>query len=998
MAGNRITGRETQKMQEYTQERIAQAERRGIEFPTDVKEQIFEYANLIGEEEKVKTLIRNLEDAITQADEEGVEDLLDDASMDIQELPDPTIGKLELRDYGYMTEDMVPLRKEAALDYHRMGSKIYCLGSDGSKGEYASKEMIQAHEGLFGMESQMWERIRDQDLDYADEDFGAFQEPMNVIGQEEALKLYDAGADIYLITNFSSPIYVTERMEIERGPEHYQMSTEELERIEREYHSGSDNIKPIQEFSKPEDLYDELIASIRKYHPSTDITLIEKAYHVAFEAHKGQVRKSGEAYIIHPLCVAIILAELELDKETIAAGLLHDVLEDTVMTEEQMREEFGDEVLLLVDGVTKLQHLHLTDNIKNPKDKNADRLEMQAENLRKMFLAMAKDIRVIMIKLADRLHNMRTLKYQSKEAQQRIARETQEIYCPIAQRLGISKIKIELEDLSLKYLEPEAYYDLVEKVALRKNVRDAYVQGLVADVRREIEEAGIKAEISGRAKHFFSIYKKMVNQNKTIDQIYDLFAIRIIVDTVKDCYAALGIMHEKYKPIPGRFKDYIAMPKPNMYQSLHTTLIGPSGQPFEIQIRTFEMHRTAEYGIAAHWKYKEVNNGVTTSTTVTEEEKLSWLRQILEWQRDMSDNKEFMTLLKSDLDLFSDTVFCFTPSGDVKNLPNGSTPIDFAYSIHSAVGNKMVGAKVNGKLVPIDYVIQNGDRIEVITSQNSKGPSRDWLSIVKSTQAKNKINQWFRSELKEENILHGKELINNYAKAKGINFGEINKPEYQGKIIRKYGFHDWNSCLATVGHGGLKESQIVNRMYDEYRKDHPITLTDQEVLEAVGENKQEDMSKHSKSGIVVKGLYDVAVHFSKCCSPVPGDEIVGFVTRGRGVSIHRTDCVNILHLSDMERVRLIEAEWQEGADKEQFGEYHAEIKIFCHDRSGLLVDITKVFTEAEINISGIHSKTSKQGIATIDVAFQTKGRGQITKIVEKIRQIESVMDVERTTG
>ena len=998
MARNMITGIETQKMQEYTQEQIDRAEHMGIAIPADVKEQIFEYANLVGEEEKVRTLVRNLADAVNRSDEDRVEELLDDAQMDIQDLPDPTIGRLELRDYGYTAEDMVPLRKAAALDYHRMGSKIYCLGSDGSKGEYASKEMIQAHEGLFGMESQMWERIRDQDLDYADEDFGAFQEPMNVIGQEEALKLYDAGADIYLITNFSSPIYVTERMEIERGPEHYQMSTEELERIEREYHSGSDNIKPIQEFSKPEDLYDELIASIRKYHPSTDITLIEKAYHVAFEAHKGQVRKSGEAYIIHPLCVAIILAELELDKETIAAGLLHDVLEDTVMTEEQMREEFGDEVLLLVDGVTKLQHLHLTDNIKNPKDKNADRLEMQAENLRKMFLAMAKDIRVIMIKLADRLHNMRTLKYQSKEAQQRIARETQEIYCPIAQRLGISKIKIELEDLSLKYLEPEAYYDLVEKVALRKNVRDAYVQGLVADVRREIEEAGIKAEISGRAKHFFSIYKKMVNQNKTIDQIYDLFAIRIIVDTVKDCYAALGIMHEKYKPIPGRFKDYIAMPKPNMYQSLHTTLIGPSGQPFEIQIRTFEMHRTAEYGIAAHWKYKEVNNGVTTSTTVTEEEKLSWLRQILEWQRDMSDNKEFMTLLKSDLDLFSDTVFCFTPSGDVKNLPNGSTPIDFAYSIHSAVGNKMVGAKVNGKLVPIDYVIQNGDRIEVITSQNSKGPSRDWLSIVKSTQAKNKINQWFRSELKEENILHGKELINNYAKAKGINFGEINKPEYQGKIIRKYGFHDWNSCLATVGHGGLKESQIVNRMYDEYRKDHPITLTDQEVLEAVGENKQEDMPKHSKSGIVVKGLYDVAVHFSKCCSPVPGDEIVGFVTRGRGVSIHRTDCVNILHLSDMERARLIEAEWQEGADKEQFGEYHAEIKIFCHDRSGLLVDITKVFTEAEINISGIHSKTSKQGIATIDVAFQTKGRGQITKIVEKIRQIESVMDVERTTG
>ena len=773
------------------------------------------------------------------------------------------------------------------------------------------------------------------------------------------------------------------------------ISTEELERIEREYHSGSDNIKPIQEFSKPEDLYDELIASIRKYHPSTDITLIEKAYHVAFEAHKGQVRKSGEAYIIHPLCVAIILAELELDKETIAAGLLHDVLEDTVMTEEQMREEFGDEVLLLVDGVTKLQHLHLTDNIKNPKDKNADRLEMQAENLRKMFLSMAKDIRVILIKLADRLHNLRTLQYQSPEKQIEKARETMDIYAPIAHRLGISKIKVELDDLSMMYLMPDVYKDLKAQIDEKLTERDAYIKRVVADVKKHIDNAGLEAEIDGRVKHFFSIYKKMKNQNKTLDQIYDIFAVRIKVNTVRDCYSALGIIHEMYKPIPGRFKDYIAMPKSNMYQSLHTTLIGPEGQPFEIQIRTYEMHRTAEYGIAAHWKYKE---NITGTVMQKEEEKLSWLRQILEWQRDMSDNKEFMTLLKSDLDLFSDTVFCFTPSGDVKNLPNGSTPIDFAYSIHSAVGNKMVGAKVNGKLVPIDYVIQNGDRIEVITSQNSKGPSRDWLSIVKSTQAKNKINQWFRSELKEENILHGKELINNYAKAKGINFGEINKPEYQGKIIRKYGFHDWNSCLATVGHGGLKESQIVNRMYDEYRKDHPITLTDQEVLEAVGENKQEDMPKHSKSGIVVKGLYDVAVHFSKCCSPVPGDEIVGFVTRGRGVSIHRTDCVNILHLSDMERVRLIEAEWQEGADKEQFGEYHAEIKIFCHDRSGLLVDITKVFTEAEINISGIHSKTSKQGIATIDVAFQTKGRGQITKIVEKIRQIESVMDVEGTTG
>ena len=699
--------------------------------------------------------------------------------------------------------------------------------------------------------------------------------------------------------------------------------------------------------------------------------------------------------------MAIILAELELDKETIAAGLLHDVLEDTIMTEDEMRAEFGDEVVLLVDGVTKLQNLHLTDNAKDPKEKNADRLEMQAENLRKMFLAMAKDIRVIMIKLADRLHNMRTLKYQSKEAQQRIAKETQDIYCPIAQRLGISKIKIELEDLSMKYLYTDAYYDLVEKIALRKDVREEYIQGLVKEVRHHIEEADIKADISGRAKHFFSIYKKMVNQDKTLDQIYDLFAIRIIVDSIKDCYAALGIMHEKYKPIPGRFKDYIAMPKQNMYQSLHTTLIGPSGQPFEIQIRTYEMHRTAEYGIAAHWKYKEGNNGNATNTTVTEEEKLSWLRQILEWQQDMSDNKEFMSLLKSDLDLFSDNVFAFTPSGDVKNLPSGSTPIDFAYSIHSAVGNKMVGAKVNGKLVPIDYEIQNGDQIEIVTSANSKGPSRDWLKLVKSTQAKNKINQYFRSELKGENIQKGKDLIVAYCKTKGYTVSDINKPEYQEKIIRKYGFHDWDSCLATIGHGGLKESQIVNRMYEEYKKDHIIPLTDEDILHAMDERQAGGQvpppEKRSKSGIVVKGLYDISVHFSKCCSPVPGDEIVGFVTRGRGVSIHRTDCINVMNLSEIERARLIEADWQiENGD--ELGEYQASIKIYCNDRSGLLVDITRIFTERGINISGIHSKTSKQGIATIDVSFNTKGRIQINNLIEKLRQVENIIDIERTTG
>ena len=777
-----------------------------------------------------------------------------------------------------------------------------------------------------------------------------------------------------------------------------ELSTEQLQKIVKEEDMS---IKKTKEFESPEELYDELIASVRKYHPSADISLIEKAYQIAKKAHEGQVRKSGEPYIIHPLCVAIILADLELDKETIVAGLLHDVLEDTTMTSDEIKEIFGEEVLLLVDGVTKLKHLHLTDNNPNEKDKAYDRLEMQAENLRKMFLAMAKDIRVIMIKLADRLHNMRTLKYQSPEGQIRIARETQEIYCPLAQRLGISKIKIELDDLSLKYLEPEAYYDLVHQIDQRKSVRDEYVQSLVDEVRKHITDAGIPAQIDGRAKHFFSIYKKMVNQDKTLDQIYDLFAIRIIVDSVKDCYAALGVIHEMYKPIPGRFKDYIAMPKPNMYQSLHTTLIGPAGQPFEIQIRTYEMHRTAEYGIAAHWKYKEASNngGAAVPMTVTEEEKLSWLRQILEWQRDMSDNKEFMSLLKSDLDLFSDTVFCFTPTGDVKNLPKGSTPIDFAYSIHSAVGNKMVGAKVNGKLVPIDYEVQNGDRIEVVTSQNSKGPSRDWLNIVKSTQAKNKINQWFRSELKEENITHGKELLIASCKAKGINFPDINKPEYQEKILRKYGFHDWNSCLATIGHGGLKEGQIVNRMYEEYKRDHLARITDEEVLETIAENKEKAQVKHSKSGIIVKGLYDVAVHFSKCCSPVPGDEIVGFVTRGRGVSIHRTDCINVMNLSDMERERLIDAEWQhDDVSNGGNGLYRAEVKIYGNNRTGLLVDITKVFTEKGIDINAIHSKTSKQDIATIDVSFSTKGREELTSVIEKLRQIESVIDIERTTG
>ena len=763
-----------------------------------------------------------------------------------------------------------------------------------------------------------------------------------------------------------------------------EVSKEDMEKLESVKKADA-AVKSMHDFTSPEVLYNELIASIKKYHPSTDITMIQKAYETAREAHKDQKRKSGEPYIIHPLCVAIILADLELDKETIVAGLLHDAVEDTWMTCDEITREFGPEVALLVDGVTKIGQLSYS----------KDKVELQAESLRKMFLAMAKDIRVILIKLADRLHNMRTLQYMTPEKQKEKARETMDIYAPIAQRLGISKIKVELDDLSLKYLKPDVYYDLVEKVALRKSVREEFVGNIVKTVHQHMVEAGIKAQVDGRVKHFFSIYKKMVNQNKTIDQIYDLFAVRILVDTVKDCYAALGVIHEMYKPIPGRFKDYIAMPKPNMYQSLHTTLIGPNGQPFEIQIRTFEMHKTAEYGIAAHWKYKEASDGKASSGN-REEEKLNWLRQILEWQRDMSDNKEFMSLLKNDLDLFADSVYCFTPQGDVKTLPNGSTPIDFAYSVHSAVGNKMVGARVNGKLVPIEYRIQNGDRIEIITSQNSQGPSRDWLKVVKSTQARNKINQWFKKELKEDNILKGKEMLTQYAKSKGYKISNYTKSQFLESVMRKYGFRDWDSVLAAIGHGGLKEGQVFNKLLEAYEKENQKHLTDEQVLEAAGEQQEKLHITKNKGGIVVKGIHDVAVRFSKCCSPIPGDEIVGFVTRGRGITIHRTDCVNVLNMSETDRSRLIEAEWQPTENKSS-EKYMADIQVFANNRTGLLVDISKVFTERKIDMRTINSRTNKQEKATISISFEIGSKEELASLIEKLRQIESVLDVERGT-
>jgi len=737
-----------------------------------------------------------------------------------------------------------------------------------------------------------------------------------------------------------------------------------------------------------EELYNQLIGEMKRYHPSSDFSMVEKAYLIARQAHGKQLRKSGEPYIIHPLCVAIILAELKLDIESIVAGILHDVVEDTTYSCEDITKMFNSEVALLVDGVTKLEKIEYS-----------SKEEMQAENYRKMFLAMAKDIRVILIKIADRLHNMRTLKYMRPEKQKEKAQETLDIYAPLANRLGISKIKIELEDLSLRYLNPDAYHDLAYKISRKLSERQDYVSKIVEQLRKKCEEYGIKNfEVYGRPKHFFSIYKKMLNQNKTLDQIYDLFAVRVIVETTEDCYKVLGIAHTMYKIVPNRFKDYIGMPKANKYQSLHNTLIGPEGLPFEIQIRTFEMHKVAELGIAAHWKYKE---GISGSLSNNEEAKLSWLRQILEWQQDMSDNKEFMETVKTDLDIFNDQVYCFTPKGEVKNLPNGATPIDFAYSIHSAVGNKMVGARVNGKIVTFDYKIQNGDRIEVITSQNSRGPSMDWLKNVKSSQAKNKINQWFKKINKEENIVKGKELLEKEAKRKGLVLSELLTPERMASVMDKYSFKDWDSICAAVGHGGIKDGQVINKLNEEYQKELKKQQKSKDILTKQDEysqlyQEQNNLNKQAvgkTSGIVVNGIGNVSVRYSKCCSPVPGDEIVGFITRGRGVSIHRTDCVNIINLNEEERQRLMEAHWNV---EENQGAFQAEIRVKGKERIGFLADITKTLSEEKIPVKNSNSRTVKDE-AIIDLAIMIIDKEQLKNICSKLLKIKDVYDIERIT-
>ncbi|MDA3731499.1 bifunctional (p)ppGpp synthetase/guanosine-3',5'-bis(diphosphate) 3'-pyrophosphohydrolase [Niameybacter massiliensis] len=744
----------------------------------------------------------------------------------------------------------------------------------------------------------------------------------------------------------------------------------------------------------PEAIYEKLINRIRSYHPSDDLSMVEKAYKLAKEAHEGQLRKSGEPYIIHPLQVAYILADLELDIESITAGILHDVVEDTDYTLEDIERLFNKEVALLVDGVTKLGVIkYASSNVELQKE------EIQAENYRKMFLAMAQDIRVVLIKLADRLHNMQTLKFMPPHKQKRIAEETLTIYAPIAHRLGICKIKAELEDLSLRYIEPEIYYDLAQKISKKRSERLEYIEQIVKQIREKLDEANIECTVEGRPKHFFSIYKKIVNKNKTLDQIYDLFAVRAIVKNVKDCYGVLGIIHELYTPIPGRFKDYIAMPKSNMYQSLHTTLMGSEGTPFEIQIRTEDMHRTAEYGIAAHWKYKD--GDMSGSMPDKSEEKLVWLKQILEWQRDMDDNTEFMNALKLDLDIYTDQVYIFTPKGELITLPKGSTPIDYAYSIHSDIGNKMVGAKVNGKIVKVDYVIKNGDRVEILTSPNSKGPSRDWLNIVKSTQARTKINQWFRKQFKQEDIIRGKELLETCARQKGYVLSALSDSKCIENVCKRYGLRNWDAVCAAIGYGSIKEKQIIQRLIDENIKVKKIPITPQQFLDnhAPKENfnyEEEKQPKKSKSGIVVRGVGDVAVRFSKCCRPLPGDEIVGYITRGRGVSIHRQDCTNIIHMCEEEKERLIEAQWFN--EEEISRTYITEIQITGSDRMGIILDISKILTDMKVPVKSLNARTTKNHEAIFNIRIEINHTYQLDELTRKVMQIQDVVEIQRVSS
>ena len=718
---------------------------------------------------------------------------------------------------------------------------------------------------------------------------------------------------------------------------------------------------------------EELIEKIRRYHPDDDMDLVRRAYAFSEQAHREQRRKSGDPYFVHPCAVAVILADLMLDATTIAAGLLHDCVEDVeCITTQTIREMFGQDVELLVDGVTKLSKLNFS-----------SREEQQAESLRKMFLAMAKDIRVVLIKLADRLHNMRTLKYQKPERQVPIARETLDIYAPLAHRLGVYTIKWELEDLALRYIDPDGYYDLVAKVGMRREEREKLIASVTRQLQDSLRKTGIKAEIEGRPKHFYSIYKKMKSQNKTFDQINDLIAIRVLVNTQQDCYYVLGVVHTLWPQVPGRFKDYISVPKANMYQSLHTTVVN-QGRPFEVQIRTFEMHRTAEYGIAAHWRYKEGKQIDELDT------KLSWLRRILDWQSEARDSSDFGELLK--FDLFADEVFVFTPKGDVISLPRGATPLDFAYRIHSAVGNRCIGAKVNGRIVPLSSSLETGDFVEVMTSQASHGPSRDWLNIVKTSEAKAKIRAWLKKEEREENIVKGKEMLAAEAKKAGYTMAQLTKADILEPVFKRYSLASLDDLYATIGFGGLSTLQLLNRLTEEYKKQNKAEAPPLPIVEKPAEEAKKPAPSSSSNGVIVKGESGMLVRFARCCNPLPGDEIVGYITRGRGVSVHRADCVNLKD-AGVEPERMIEVEWESSGA----GSYEADIQMLCYDHAGLFAEISLMFASQNVPVTAVtaHTVKNKQGLCTMNMTIVIKTTQQLDKLLRDLQKRPDVIEVFR---
>ena len=723
----------------------------------------------------------------------------------------------------------------------------------------------------------------------------------------------------------------------------------------------------------PNSTFEKLIETVKSYNPKADIDKITRAYHLADDAHKDQKRISGTPYITHPLAVATTVAGMQMDTDSICAALLHDVVEDTSYSREDITNLFGEQVSLLVDGVTKLDKIEFS-----------NKEERDMENLRKMFLAMASDIRVIIIKFADRMHNLSTLISMSEEKQREKARETLSVFAPLAHRLGMYKIKWELEDLSLKYIDPIAYYEIMKGINQKRQEREQYIDLIKLDLKQKLAELNINCTIDGRPKHFYSIYRKMFTQNKTLDQIYDLFAVRIVTDTVSDCYAALGAAHELYKPMPGRFKDYIAMPKPNMYQSLHTTVIGTDGRPFEIQIRTKEMHEIAENGIAAHWKYKEGK----ANSSPDMEQKFQWVRQLLDVQNDAKSEEEFLQTLR--IDLFTDQVFVFSPKGDVLSFPAGSTPVDFAFSIHSAIGYKMQGAKVNGKIVPLEYQLKNGDIVEIITSSAVHGPSMDWLKIIKTSQARNKINAWFKKENREENIVLGKDMLEKELKRQGLGGLELNSPDYIARIVKRYGYASEDDLFANLGYGGLNLANLITKLKDEYKK----TNAKSEPIVAIATgNASSSKSKGSSNGIVVKGIENCLIRYSQCCSPVPGDKIIGYITRGRGVSIHRQDCINVaaMYKDEEERARLIDVSWETNA----VSSYISKLKVVCADRAGLVLEVANVVNETKVALKTLNARSTKDGLGIVEISVEVTNTDQLNLLIKKLGKLNDLIEVTR---